>query len=332
MDKKVVMLPRRLLMVALVGLLLACLALPWLGGQAMREAALAGLASRELDDLALLAAVRDDQGTLLRDEPFPVEVVQDGGSLWITPAVERAVDESEWFATGNSPHILRVEVIEDPRALALQLHLWRAGWELRSPEPLRVRTTPWMLVIAGLLGAATAVLVRRVSLGLALAGVLAQLLLGTITAPAELFPPQTTWAEWQAGPLFGRVLPWIEAMTPVDLGIAAAVISLCLVLVAFDHRRSKSVDAGLDLGSAGLLALLGTLGLLGLIEALFRSGFAASLAAWPGWLALIGVLLAWVPALALAREAWLRQRRASKQSTGGIAPPVRESVAADAPD
>src|SRR5687767_9255110 len=102
--------PRGLLVMALIGSLLACLALPWLSGPATREAALAQLAGRSLDELALLASLRDDEGRLLRDDPFVVEVVQDGGSLWIGPAIEGAVDASEWFATGNSPHLLRVEV------------------------------------------------------------------------------------------------------------------------------------------------------------------------------------------------------------------------------
>jgi hypothetical protein len=315
------MLPRSLLLVALIGTLLSCLALPWLAGPATREAALAGMTDRSLDELALLAGLRDDEGRLLRDEPFVVEVVQEGGSLWIAPTVERVVDDSEWFTTGNSPHLLKVEVVEDPRALALQLHLWRAGWDLRMPEPLRVRTTPWMIVVAGLLGAVAAVLVRRVSLGLAVAGVLAQLLLVTIAPPPELFAPQTTWVEWQTGPLLGRLLPWITSMSPLELAIAFALIALCLVLVAFDHRRSRANPDELDLLGAGVLSLFGTVGLLGLVEAMFRSGFMASLTGVAGVLALLGLVLAWVPALARARERWQAHVRAS-----GIARPPQESL------
>lgn len=303
--------PASLLVAALFGMLLACATLPWLAGPATSEAALAELAGRSLDELALLAGLRDDQGELLRAEPFAVEVVQDGGSLWITPAIERAVDESAWFATGNSPHLLRVEVVEDPRALALQLHLWRAGWELRSPEPLRVRTTPWMIVIAGLIGAATTLLFRRASVGLALAGVLAQLLLATVIPPRDLFAPQRLWAEWEQGPLFGRLLPWIDTMTPLHLTIAVTLISACLILVGFDHRRSKSSADGSSLASVSVLAVLGTLGLLGLIEAVFRSGFAASLSQAAGLLALAGVVLAWLPALARVREQWVVQHEES---------------------
>jgi hypothetical protein len=324
------MLPRSLLFVALLGTLLAGLALPWLGGQATREAALDEMAGRSLDELALLANLRDEQGQLLRDDRFVVEVVQDGGSLWIAPTVERAVDDSEWFVTGNSPHLLKVEVVEDPRAIALQLHLWRGGWELRAPEPLRVRTTAWMIPIACLLGAATALLLRRISVGLLVAGVVAQLLLGTIIPPRELFPPQTTWLEWQTGPLLGRLLPWIGSMGPIHLAIAVALISLCLVLVGFDHRRSKSDGDELDLLGASVLALLGTAGLIGLVEAVFRSGFWAALSGVAGVLALLGIVLAWVPALSLAREGWLRQRRANHRPSTGIAKPRQESVE-DAP-
>ncbi len=315
-------LPRSLLLVALVGLVLACVALVGLDGPSTRAAAMRELAGRSLDDLALLAGVRDDAGVLQRDEPMPVEVIQDGGSMWILPAVEQAVDDTPWFSRGKSPHLLRIEAIEHPRALALQLHLWRAGWEIRSPEPVRVRVMPFVIVVGGLLGALTAVVIRRPILGVALWGVLAQVLLGVLAPPAELFAPQTLWVEWQRGPLLARLLPWVESMTPIELAIAAALVSLCSVLVGFDHRRSRAREHSFDLASAGVLALLGTLGTIATLEAAARSGFVASFAGWAGWLATFGLLLAWAPALAIAREQWRRQRAAMHERPTSVEEPT----------
>lgn len=297
------------LVLGLIGLVLACVALVWLAGQATRERALERLAARELDELALLAGVVDDAGVRQRDEPLVVEVVQDGGSLWIGPAVARAVDASGDFATGNSRHLLRVEVLEDPRALALQLNLWRSGWQLRVPEPLRVRTSPWVIVVALALAAVVAPLVRRISVALALAGVVAQLLLVLVAPPPELFAPRTLVEEWRQGPLFGWLVPALDRLTPLQLALAVAVVTMCLILVRFDHQRSRAGEDALDLASAAAFALLGALGLVALIEAALRSSFAASLVHWSGWLALLGSLLAWLPALAQARERWQRERR-----------------------
>lgn len=315
-----VVIPRGQLVVGVLGLVLACVALVWLASQAMRERALERLAARELDELALLAGVVDDAGVRQRDEPLVVEVVQDGGSLWIAPAVARAVDASGDFATGNSRHLLRVEVLEHPRALALQLNLWRAGWQLRVPEPLRVRTSPWVVVVALALAACVAPLVRRISLALALAGVVAQVLLVLVAPPPDLFAPLTLAEEWRRGPLFGWLVPALERLTPLQLAIAVAIVALCLVLVGFDHRRSRAGDDALDLASASLFALLGALGLVALLEAALRSSFAAALVHWSGMLALLGLLLAWLPALAQAHQRWQMERRAAQPTTTPPAP------------
>jgi hypothetical protein len=303
-------LPRPLMIAALVGVIVACLGALWSGGVATREAATRGLADRSLAELALLAGLADDQGQLLRDEPMAVEVIADGGPMWALEAVSDATARSPWFELGNSPHLLRTEVIDERGGIALQLHLWRGGWELREPQPRRVRVAAWAAVIAGVLGAGfAAMLGGRLSLGLGLAGLFAQLLLALDPLPAELFPPQSLLVAWSEGPLFGPLFDWIRAMTPLHVAIAAALVALCLVLVGFDHKRSRERDLGL--GWAGAAAVLGSFGALGWVEAASRGSLLAAcdlrVGAWTGWLALLGLIVAWLPAIHLAREAWRAQ-------------------------
>ena len=70
----------------------------------------------------------------------------------------------------------------------------------------------------------------------------------------------------------------------------------------------------LGLGSAGLAALVGSFGALAWIEAASRGSLFAAcdvrFGAWSGWLALLGLIVAWLPAIRVAREAW-RAKHAS---------------------
>jgi hypothetical protein len=303
-------LPRPLVIAALIGVIVACLGALGSGGAATREAATRGLAARSLAELALLAGLADERGQLLRDEPMAVEVIADGGPMWVLETVSKATAASPWFELGNSPHLLRTEVIDEPGGIALQLHLWRGGWELREPEPRRIRIAGWAAVVAGLLGAVAAVFTGgRLSIGLGLAGVFAQLLLALDPLPAELFPPQTLLAAWSEGPLFGPLFAWSRTMTPLHVAIAAAVVALCLVLVGFDHKRSRERD--LTLGWAGAAAVLGSFGVLGWVEAASRGSLFAAcdlrVGAWLGWVAVLGLIVAWLPAIHLAREGWRAQ-------------------------
>lgn len=302
---------RPLLIAALIGVIVACLGALWSGGQATREAATHGLARRSIDELALLAGVADDRGELPHG-PMSVEVIADGGPLWVLDVVERATERSGSFRVDNSPHLLRAELIDERGGIALQLHLWRGGWELREPQPRRIRIAVWAVVLAGLLGAVAATYSRRISVGLATAGVLAQLLLALDPLPAELFPPQGLLAAWGEGPLFGRLLAGIRAMSNLQVAIAAAVVALCLVLVAFDHKRSRDRADALGLGNAGFAAVLGSFGALAWVEAASRGSLFAAcdlrFGAWAGWLAGLGLIVAWLPAIRVAREAWRAQR------------------------
>ena len=307
-------LPRPLVIAALLGVILACLGALWAGGEATREAATRKLAERSVTELALLAGLADDHGELLRDEPMAVEVIADGGPMWVLAAVDHATAASPWFEVGNSPHLLRAEVIDEPGGIALQLHLWRGGWELREPEPRRVRVAAWAAVVAGVCGAIAAAFVGRLSVGLGVAGLFAQLLLAFDPLPPELFPPQGLVAAWSEGPLFGPLFDEIRAMTPLQVAIAAAIVAMCLVLVGFDHKRSRERERDLGLGWAGAAAVLGSFGGLAWIEAASRGSLFAAcdlrVGAWAGWLALLGLIVAWLPAIHVAREAWrARQRR-----------------------
>lgn len=304
--------PRALLIAALLGVIAACLGALWAQGTATRQAATHGLARRSIDELALLAGLVDDHGKLLRDDEMPVEIIADGGPLWVLDVVERAAERSPWFTVGSSPHLLRGEVIDERGGVALQLHLWRGGWELREPEPRRVRIAAWAAVVAGLLGAVAAAYTRKLSFGLATAGVFAQVLLAVDPLPPELFPPQGVLAAWSDGPLLGELFAAIRTMSPMHVALAAAVVAACLVLVAFDHRRSRGQGGDLGLGWAGVAAALGSFGALAWLEAASRGSLFAAcdlrFGAWAGWLAMLGLIVAWLPAIRVAREAWQAKR------------------------
>jgi hypothetical protein len=306
--------PRTLLIIALLGVIAACLGALAAQGTATREAAAHGLAKRSIDELALLAGLADEQGQLLRDEPMAVEVIADGGPMWALDVVGRAAQRSPWFRVGSSPHLLRSEVIDEPGGVAMQLHLWRGGWELREPAPRRIRIAPWAAVIAGVLGALAALITRRISLGLMSAGVFAQVLLALDPLPPELFPPQTVAVAWSEGPLIGDLIAAVRSMSTTAVALAAAVVAACLVLVAFDHRRSRGQGDDLGLGWAGIAASLGSFGAIAWLEAASRGSLFAAcdlrFGAWAGWVALLGLIVAWLPAIQVAREAWQAKRPA----------------------
>ncbi|KIG13475.1 hypothetical protein DB30_08041 [Enhygromyxa salina] len=299
---------RTLVITALLGVILACLGALWSNGAATRRASTYAMATESLAELSLLAGIADDDGELQRDEPMAVEVISDGGPLWVLGSVEQAVAADPHFEADDSPHLLRAEVIDARGGVALQLHLWRAGWELRVPEPRRVRIAVWAAVVAGIFGAALALFVQRMSVGIAAAGVLAQLFLAIDPLPRELFPPRPLVDEWASGPLFGRVIPFIRGLESLQLGVVAAALAGSLVLVAFDHRRTRGRDDDVGLGSASLTALLGTIGVVAWIEAASRGSLFAAcdprFGGYAGWLALAGLILAWLPAIRVSREAW----------------------------
>jgi hypothetical protein len=299
---------RTQLIAALIGVLVVCVAALLARSEPTRRAATHGLAVRSLDELSLLAGLATDEGELLREEPMAVEVVSEGGPLWVLDSVERAVAASPYFRVGPSPHLLRAEVIDERGGVALQLHLWRGGWELREPSPRRVRVAPWAALLAGVIGAGAALLTRRLSVGFAAGGVLAQVFLALDPLPADLFPPRPLLATWSEGPLFARVIEMIRELHGLALAVVAAVLAGSIVLVLFDHRRSRGSEEDLGLGPATLAALLGSVGALAWVEAASRGSLFAAcdlrFGAYFGILGLTGLIVAWQPAIRVAREAW----------------------------
>lgn len=299
---------RALLLTALIGVILACVGGLLADGKSTREVVLRGMATRSLDELALLAGVAGDEGELLRDDEMAVEVVADGGPTWGLTSVEAAVDHNRYFAREPSRHILRAEVIEEQGAMALQLHLWRAGWELREPEPSRARIASWTAVLGGVLGAVVALFVGRISVGLASAGLIAQVALALDPIPRELFPPRRLTEVWASGPLVLSVSDAINDMGTIGFGLLFAVLAGCFVLVGFDHKRTRGGEDDLGLSTASLTALLGTVGVLAWLEAAGRASLFAAcdvrVGAFFGLLVFVGLILAWLPAIGVARESW----------------------------
>ena len=299
---------RRLVIVGLIGVICACLGGLGAGSQATRDAVLRTMASRSLAELALLSGVSDDSGELQRVAAMEVEVVSDGGAMWALTGVEEAVEASPHFALGNSPHVIRSEFIDERGGVALQLHLWRSGWELREPEPRRARVAPWAAVVGGVVGAIIALFTSRISFGLASAGVIAQIGLALDPLPEHLFPPQGLAAAWASGPLVARCIDWVRNMDLLGLGVVSALLTASVVLVAFDHRRSRGDESDLGLGVASFTAIFGTIGGLCWLEAASRGALFAAcdlrFGAYLGLVALLGLILAWLPAIGVARESW----------------------------
>lgn len=269
--------------------------------EAVDRGVLRAAVGRDLDRIAELANLRLPPGPADAWPTMPVTVVQEGGPTWITEEAAAAVEADDVFTRGE-PHLLRVEVIEHARTYGLRGQLWRQGWSLRAPDPLWVAAAPWVVLLSALAGAGWAGLRRRLAGGMGVAGLLAQLLwLGLPWAPEFVRPSlEQTWRE---GPLGHFVVGLARALPEASVAIGAGVVTLCAVLMIFDHRRSP--DEGGGLLAAGLL---GVLGLLAWVEASLRAGLLP-------WLQQAGGVLALAGALSLWLWAWRRRE-----------PPPREAV------
>jgi hypothetical protein len=268
---------------AVLAVLLALVGLLATDGEAVARGMVRAALLRDLDRLAALAGVdpRTDPRAVL-----PVTVVQEGGPTWITEEAEAAVEADPVFARGE-PHLLRVEVIEHAGAFGVRSQLWRQGWSLRAPEPLWVRPAPWVVLVALLAGAGWAWRRRSAMGGILLAGLVAQLLLWVRPWPAEFVRPSLQ-ATWREGPLGHGVVAIARALPDASVAIGAGIVTLCAVLMIFDHRRSS--EAGGGLVARGMLAVLG---LLALAEASLRAGLVPWASQPAGMLALAGAAAAW---------------------------------------
>lgn len=225
---------------------------------------------------------------------MPVTVVQEGGPTWISEQAEAAIDDDPVFTRGE-PHLLRVEVVHDARTYGVRGQLWRQGWSLRAPEPLWVSPAPWVVWLSGLAGAGWALGRRRLGGGLMLAGLLAQGLMRALPWPEPFVRPSLEQTV-RDGPLGHAVVALARRLPDISVSLGAGVITLCVLLMLFDHRRSPGRGGELVVG--GLLGVLGTLAWL---EASLRAGLGPWLGQPAGLLALVGILGLW-------GWAWRRRR------------------------
>jgi hypothetical protein len=271
-------------------------------GTLVERGVLRSAVARDLDRIAELADLR--QAAAADERPvMPVTVVQEGGPTWIVEEAEAAIAADSVFTRGE-PHLLRIEVIEHAGIYGVRGQLWRQGWSLRAPEPLWAQPAPWIVLASALAGAVWAGR-RRGGLagGMALAGVVAQLLLLARPWPAGFVRPSLP-DTWLAGPLGHGMVTLARGLPESSVAIGAGVVTLCAVLMLFDHRRSPGQGGGIV--AAGLL---GVLGAVVFVEASLRAG----LGPWAGQ---PGGVLALTGAAGLWWWAWRRREpRAQEEIT-----------------
>lgn len=277
---------RRRSLVAALAVLVALLGLWATDGVAVERGVVRSAVARDLDRIAVLAGLVPAAGADARTV-MPVTVVQEGGPTWIVDEAEAAVASDPVFTRGE-PHLLRIEVIEQGGTYGVRGQLWRQGWSLRAPEPLWVQPAPWIVLVSALAGAAWAWRRRgRFAQGVGLAGLVAQLLLWARPWPSGFVRP-SLGETWREGPLGHAVLEVARGLPDVSVALGAGVVTLCAVLMVFDHRRSP--------GRGGGLVVMGTLAMLGLvafIEASLRAGMVPWLTQPAGAVALAGAAGLW---------------------------------------
>lgn len=263
--------------------------------------ALARALSTATDDVATLAGLRDPAGAAEGGpggpsapgaDPaaaggLPVEVVVEGDEPWLAEQARAVTVADPAFDVGQSPHQLRFEYVHDERTWIVRGQLWRRGWSLQPPKPVVARVVPWIAVLAAALGAV--LWMRRVPLAIAsaIAAAAAQWGLHAVSWPESLVQP--TWTESvAAGPAATAVVNWARALPDSSFAIGAGVVTLCTVLIGFDHRRSR--------GRGGVAMLSGVVGLMSLLawaEAAWRAEFFAWASTGVGALGTLGLIGLW---------------------------------------
>ncbi len=217
-----------------------------------------------------------------------VHVNQEGGPMWVTPAIEAAVEgQPALELRPDGVAVVRVEVLADATHLALRSSLYRQGWNLRGEAPLRQRVVPWIPMIALLLGLAAWRVSRRVGIGLVVAGCAGQLLDRAVAWP-EAFVSVPWSTQLCDGPLGHAVIALAVGLPDAAVAMGAGVVTLCVILVGFDHKRSS--------GQGGALLAAGVLGAAGFvawIEAAARCGLGAWIGTAVGAASILAMALAW---------------------------------------
>lgn len=239
-----------------------------------------------LVELGRLAGVRAPDGQPT-GTALEVEVVQNGGELWVGEAVGAAVDDDSAFVRGDGPHRLAAEVVQAGPTTALRLGLWRRGWSLGPARPVVARAAPWIVLGALSIGALVRSRGRGLGTSLAVAGGLAQLGTLVLAWPGPGARPGLV-QEWQDGPLGTSVRLVAERLPDAATAIGTGIIALCLVLAAFDHRRSRGRGGALVLGG-----VVGMLGVLALVEAGMRVGVRGLFGQLAGWISILAVAALW---------------------------------------
>jgi hypothetical protein len=166
------------------------------------------------------------------------------------------------------------------------------------------RVVPWVAVLSGVAGAVVGFLTRRAGPGLLVAGLLAQGLLLALPWPAELIPPRSWIAEVREGVLVAGLSDLARALPAWAGAVGGALVAFLLVLVLFDHRRSRGRAGSRDLPTVGGAALAAGLGAAAFAEAALRAGLAAALHSPAGVVAVLALAVAWWPAAKRARARW----------------------------
>ncbi|MEM6290239.1 MAG: hypothetical protein AAGA54_03210 [Myxococcota bacterium] len=267
-------------------LVLLSVALSFIGIGTALEGAAPERARHVVSTLARLGGLQGTDGEVGR--PLRVSVNQEGGPLWVTPAVEAAAQAHPAFeVVDDGLGVIRVEVLADDAHLALRGGLYRQGWNLRTEHPLRIRVLPWIGVLSLGLGLGLAYLTRRLGWGLLASGLLAQGFASSVGWPADV--PAVDWSQAvRDGPLGRAVIELALSLPDSAVAIGAGIVTLCLVLVGFDHRRSA--------GRGGTLLVAGTLGAAGLVawgEAAARVGMIAWMGTGAGVASILAMALAW---------------------------------------
>jgi len=277
-----------------LGLALLCvLAAARIDSEAARRATMEDAAAESLRRLAFVAGLVDGGGVATRADPFGVVVVQQGGPNWIGDGVRDALARQSNFVEDQSAHLLRVQAATGPHVLSVQLRLWRQGWDVRGPQPVRVHYAPWLALVAGLLGVAVAASAQRVDVGVFAAGATAQLGVWTLPRPSSLGYIQLAGdgGPWSQRWGYSSLLSALDRGDPALLtAVLGGVLATSLVLVVFDHRRSAGQADALSLPAATLTAALFAVGGSAWIEAAARTSL-GSVLMFPATLVALGALL-----------------------------------------